>query len=194
MTGIDVTDKENVDWNVVSTSNTYQNDVSIGSGHEHQINNNDNNRLMSIDETPINRINRNCYPLIANNSHHHGIKYSSANSVSSSFSSDNSSPGAHRLQFNQIEPHTADVCTTKSGDVCFGCHKCSISKLSRSNEDGQNFRNKTSRLSNASTNSTKSSLNETEENIEAKIACCKTNVLQNSNKTNYGGSMESLGN
>lgn len=144
---IDVSEKENINWNVSSsidsTATQIMNVDNDHHQHQHQHHNlyKNNNRSLSIDETDSIR-------------NFGNQKYSySINSVASSFSSDNSSPGINvnnnnnnnnvnvninnqLSNHNHVEPHSADIvlpCSSLSSSsnknggneqICFGCTRC----------------------------------------------------------------------
>lgn len=175
--------KENINWN-----QHHQNrDVVLlgdqSSSIDSQCDKDHDQRSMSIDVNHQNQIN---HPTCC------GTKYSSAHSVSSSISSDNSNPSPS-LQTNRLapthgilEPHSADICSTKNGDACFGCQSCNklMKNVKPSSIGGA------SGLSNGSS-STKSSLNESEnENNELNN---NSNYCKKQNHKNNYGSLENLG-
>nr|XP_027195508.1 probable cyclin-dependent serine/threonine-protein kinase DDB_G0292550 isoform X2 [Dermatophagoides pteronyssinus] len=153
---MDVAEKENIDWNVQSSSSiidssatkmmiidasSCRSNTDDDHHHHHNLYKN-NNRSLSIDETDSIR-------------NFGNQKYSySINSVASSFSSDNSSPGInsiHNIINNQlnnlhqhqqqqqhyVEPHSADVVLPCSSNkingneqICFGCTRCTTKTTS----------------------------------------------------------------
>lgn len=152
---MDVAEKENIDWNVQSSSSiidssatkmmiidasSCRSNTDDDHHHHHNLYKN-NNRSLSIDETDSIR-------------NFGNQKYSySINSVASSFSSDNSSPGInsihniinnqltnlhqHQQQQHYVEPHSADVVLPCSSNkingneqICFGCTRCTTKTTS----------------------------------------------------------------